>query len=83
MSWKRAIQVRDLDVKDRLELTCKACGHLRYLTGAALHARRGAARLYLDEVEARARCSQRGCKGAMRMAMASQGETSGFVGGIA
>lgn len=83
MNWKTAIQVRDLSPEDRLELTCRKCGHLRYLTAKALHTRKGAAMLYLDEVEARALCSQHGCKGQMRIALPAQGETSGFIGGIA
>jgi hypothetical protein len=83
MSWKSAIQVLDLGADDRLEMTCRKCGHFRYLTGQALQARNGAGRLYLDEVERRARCSQRGCGGTMRMALPPRGEASGFVGGIA
>lgn len=83
MNWKSSLQVLDLAPADRLEMICKKCGHLRYLTGAQLLARKGAARLYLDEVEARAKCTQRGCEGAMRMAKPHPGETSGFVGGIA
>lgn len=83
MSWKSAIQVFDLNDDDRLEMTCRKCRHFRYLNADALKARKGAGRLYLDEVERRARCSQRGCGGQMRMAMAPQGEASGFVGGIA
>jgi len=39
--------------------------------------------LWLSEVQARARCKQRGCKGAMRLAMPQRGGTKGFVGGIA
>ncbi|MPT48234.1 MAG: hypothetical protein E2598_07400 [Sphingobium sp.] len=83
MNWKTNIQVLDLTPDDRLEMICKKCGHLRYLTGAQLLARNGAARLYLDQVEARAKCTQRGCGGPMRMAKPHAGETSGFVGGIA
>ena len=83
MSWQSVIQVRDLAVDDRLEMTCRKCGHFRYLVGAALQARAGAGQLYLDEVERRSRCSQRGCGGTMRMAMPPRGEASGFVGGIA
>lgn len=83
MNWKSNLQVLDLEPADRLELVCRKCGHLRYLTGAQLNERKGAARLYLHEVEARARCKQRGCSGTMRMAMPHSGETSGFVGGIA
>lgn len=83
MSWKSSIQVLDLAADDRLEMTCRKCGHFRYLTGHGLQARKGEGRLYLDEVERRARCSQRGCGGQMRMATAPKGEASGFVGGIA
>lgn len=83
MNWKATLQVLDLDPGDRLELTCRKCGHLRYLTGKSLHARTGANKLYLDEVETRARCTQRGCNGPMRMALPPKGEASGFVGGIA
>lgn len=83
MSWKDSIQVRDLGPDDRLELTCRSCGHVRYLTGAELQARPAASRLTLAEVEPRARCRQRGCGGRMRLAMPRQGETVGFIGGIA
>lgn len=83
MNWKSSLQVLDLEPGDRLELTCRKCGHLRYLTGSFLQARKGADRLYLIEVESRARCTVRGCNGTMRMAMPPTGEASGFVGGIA
>lgn len=83
MSWKDRIQVCDLEPDDRLELTCRKCGHLRYLTGTELLARRGVSHLTLAQVELRARCRQRGCQGLMRLAMPHQGETVGFVGGIA
>ena len=53
MSWKSAIQVFDLGDDDRLEMTCRKCGHFRYLNADALKARKGAGRLYLDEVERR------------------------------
>lgn len=83
MNWRSSIQVRDLAPEDRLELICRKCGHLRYLSGAQLQARQDAKFLYLDEVEARSRCTQHGCDGPMRMALPPMGETSGFVGGIA
>lgn len=83
MSWKDRIQVCDLDPGDRLELLCRRCGRLRYMTGQELLARKSAYHLTLAEVENRARCRQRGCGGAMRLAMPDQGDTVGFVGGIA
>ena len=83
MSWKDRIQVCDLGPDDRLELVCRRCGHLRYLTGVELLKRKNAQRLTLAEVETRARCRQRGCIGAMRLAMPHDRDTAGFVGGIA
>ena len=83
MSWKDQLQVCDLNAADRLELVCRRCGHLRYLIGTEILARKSAQRLTLAEVEQRARCRQRGCNGTMRLAMPDQGDTVGFVGGIA
>jgi len=82
MNWKTDLRAADLGDDARLELTCRACGAVRYLVPDAILARRGGAQLFLDEVEARARCRQRGCHGRMRMAMVRKGDASGFVGGI-
>ena len=32
MNWKTNLQVLDLDATQRLEVTCKVCGHVHYLT---------------------------------------------------
>ena len=82
MSWKDNIQIHDLCPQDRLELACRRCKTVRYLIGTDLHLRPRQQRLTLAQVESRARCRQRGCGGAMRMAMPHLGETKGFVGGI-
>lgn len=82
MNWKSSIQVLDLDDDARLEATCRKCGRLRWITRSELMGR-GAGRLWLDEIENRARCRQRGCGGQMRLALPGGHATSGFVGGIA
>ncbi len=82
-SWKDTLQLGDLDPDQRLELTCKLCGHVRYMTSEAILAAGGRASLYLDEVESRTACRMRGCKGKIRLALAHTGDTSGFVGGMA
>lgn len=83
MSWKSSLKAGDLDPNDRLELTCRKCRHVRYLTAADIHAHKRGDQLWLDEVEMRAKCRQRGCGGSMRMAWLRKDEASGFVGGIA
>lgn len=83
MNWKTALRAADLGDDVRLELTCKRCGAVRFLSFDVILARPDGRHLYLDQVEARARCRQRGCSGPMRMALIRKGETSGFVGGIA
>lgn len=83
MNWKTDLRAADLGDDVTLELTCKRCGAVRFLAPDAILARRSGRHLYLDQVEAKARCKQRGCNGAMRMAMIRNGEASGFVGGIA
>ena len=83
MSWLDAIQLRDLDPETRLELTSRTCGKVRFVTPAHLLTLGDFGHLWLSEVQSRARCKQRGCKGAMRLAMPQRGGTKGFVGGIA
>jgi hypothetical protein len=36
VSWLDAIQLRDLDAETRLELTCRTCGKVRFVTPAHL-----------------------------------------------
>lgn len=83
MNWKTDLRADDLGCDVRLELTCKKCGAVRFLSAETILARRNGSQLYLDQVEARSRCRQRGCNGPMRMALIRNGETSGFVGDIA
>lgn len=83
MSWKRNIQVRDLDAGQKLEMTCRTCGHVHYLTKALICTSPEREFLYLDEVEWEGICRARGCRGQVRLAMQSNSATSGFVGGLA
>lgn len=82
-SWKDALQLGDLDPDQRLEMTCTRCRHVHYLTSAMVQAAGGRMTLYLDELERRAKCRARGCNGAVRLALSRNGDTSGFVGGLA
>lgn len=83
MTWKRNLQVGDLDVGQRLEMTCMICGHVHYLTPQVVKASPEREFLYLDELEAETVCRARGCRGRVRLALARKDDTSGFVGGLA
>ncbi len=82
-SWKENIQARDLEANQRIEATCKACGHVHYLTRATICTSPEREFLYLDEVERETICKARGCRGTVRLALARKGDTSAFVGGLA
>ena len=83
MNWKTELQVRDLEPGQRLEMTCKLCGHVHYLTPALIMCSPEREFLYLDEIEAGTVCKARKCRGKVRMAIIRTGNTSGFVGGMA
>lgn len=81
-NWKTKLCVGDLADEDRIELECRKCGQVRYLTKAGL-LERDAGHLYLDEIEKRAKCKVFGCGGRMRLALVRQHKMSAFVGGLA
>ncbi len=83
MNWKTNLQLRDLDNEQAIEVTCKSCGHTRYELPENLKRREELKHAYLDEVEAALSCKQRGCHGAVRIALSTDAETEGFMGGLA
>lgn len=83
MNWKTELQVRDLEPGQRLEMTCKACGHVHYLTPAQIMSVPEREFLWLDEVEKETVCKARKCHGRVRMALIRKHTASGFVGGLA
>ncbi|WGJ14993.1 hypothetical protein QEV83_01395 [Methylocapsa sp. D3K7] len=83
MNWKTDLKLADLDAATRLEVTCKRCGLCRYEASAALMRDPELTQAYLDEVEHTLRCSDRVCRGAVRVALVHDSKTEGFVGGMA
>ena len=81
--WKTTIKVGDLSDDQKLELIYSKCNRLAYTDKIALCEKVDRSQLYLDEIETRARCKGRGCKGTMRLSMVRLKEMSGFVGGLA
>ncbi|MBA8862441.1 DNA-directed RNA polymerase beta' subunit [Ochrobactrum anthropi] len=93
-NWKSGIKVGDLADSQKLELICRKCRRVTYTDKALIcesvdRLQRDQedtidpAQLYLDQIEAKARCKARGCRGHMRMAMVRLQEMSVFVGGLA
>jgi hypothetical protein len=84
INWKQNIQVRDLDDAQKLEITCKACGHVHYLAREIIM-KGGEDRefLYLDQIEDESICKARGCNGKVRLAIVKRRDTSAFIGGLA
>lgn len=82
-SWKDSLQVRDLDPGQKLEMRCRRCGHVHYLTREILCISPEREFLFLDEVEKETVCRARGCRGPVRLALVHSGQTTGFVGGLA
>ena len=82
-NWKTNYRVSDLSDSQKLEMICKKCSRLVYINKATICTAKGREQLYLDEIEKRAQCKARGCKGQMRMAMVRLDEMSGFTGGLA
>lgn len=83
MNWKTEIQLIDLGADQKLEVNCKVCGHSRYENPYMLCAKQGMSYDYLDEVESNLTCHKAGCFGSIRIALPAQGDTEGFVGGLA
>jgi hypothetical protein len=83
VNWKTELQLADLDAGTRLEITCKVCGLTRYEEQAQLIAMPDMARAFLNEVEAMLRCSDRFCRGPVRISLIHDDKTEGFVGGMA
>lgn len=82
--WKSTLQVRDLDPGQRLEMMCRTCGHVHYLTRADIeHQGEDRGFVYLDELERQTVCRRRGCHGTVRLALVRQRAASAFVGGLA
>lgn len=77
--WKTKIRVSDLSDTQKLEVTCRRCGKVRYLTKANLPD----PQMYLDEVERKLGCKALKCGGRARLDMVRTDEMSGFVGGLA
>ncbi len=82
-SWKQTIRVADLVDNQKLEVSCKKCGHSTYLTKAMICTAEEREMLFIDELEHETICKARGCGGKVRIAMVRLDELSGFIGGLA
>jgi len=83
MNWKTDLQLRDITSNQRIEAICKRCGHTHYVNAIMLLRQPELQFIYMDELERMTVCKARGCGGAVRLALVHEGDTEGFVGGLA
>lgn len=83
MNWKTDLKLIDLDAATSIEIVCKRCGLSRYETQTKLLERLDFKNAYLDEVEYSLHCSNRFCRGGVRIALVHDDKNEGFVGGMA
>ena len=83
MNWQTDLQISDLDPTQKLEVTCRVCGHSRYEEPRKLIENHGLHFAYLDEVAKFLVCHRYGCRGSVRIALSAEAETEGFIGGMA
>ena len=83
MNWKTDLKLADLDATTSLEITCKRCGLVHYQTQARLMQHGNLRHAYLDQVEATLTCTDRMCKGHVRVSLVYDDKMEGFVGGMA
>jgi len=83
VNWKTDLKLSDLEVTTAIEVVCKRCGLTRYETPAVLLEQNEFKNAYLDEVECILHCSDRFCRGGVRIALNHDDKNEGFVGGMA
>jgi hypothetical protein len=77
------LKLADLEAETAIEIVCKRCGLTRYETQGHLMERAELTQAYLDEVEYRLHCSNRFCRGGVRISLIHDDKNEGFVGGMA
>lgn len=83
MSWKHDLKLSDVDPIQKIEIECKRCKLVCVETQAELIARTGlATHLYMDEVEFGLQCSNRFCRGGVRISLLWEHKVEGWVGGM-
>jgi hypothetical protein len=83
VNWKTDLKLTDLEAATALEIICKRCGLARYEKQAQLMERPELTQAYLDEVEYSLHCSNRFCRGGVRISLIHDDKNEGFVGGMA
>ncbi len=83
MNWKTALHLRDIGGLQQIEAVCRSCGHIHYIDTQTLLRQPELQFIYIDELERMTVCRARHCHGKVRLALAYEGETEGFLGGLA
>lgn len=82
MGWRQELKLSDLPEEAEIEIVCKTCGRHRYEWPRHLVRQARLGQLYMDELERALFCSDRHCKGSVRVALMHDHLNEGFVGGM-
>ena len=83
MNWKTDLKLADLKSSTAIEIVCKRCGLSRYETPPQLMTQFEFQHAYLDEVEYSLHCSNRFCRGGVRISLIHDDKNESFVGEMA
>jgi hypothetical protein len=84
VNWKTDLKLADLEASTAIEIVCKRCGLSRYgIQSQLLNEHPEFQHAYLDEVEYSLCCSNRFCRGSVRISLIHDDKNEGFVGGMA
>ena len=84
MNWKTDLKLTDLEATTAIEIVCKRCGLSRYeIQMQLLNEHPELQHAHLDEVEYSLHCSNRFCRGGVRISLIHDDKNEGFVGGMA
>lgn len=80
MNWKTDLKLADLETTTAIEVVCKRCGLTRFETPAEL--RNDFKNAFLMKLNA-VYCTDKFCRGGVRIALTHDDKNEGFVGGMA
>lgn len=84
MTWKHEMKINDLDLNARLEITCRKCRKVQFMTPSEVIGKYPELKYrYVDEVESALFCHHWQCRGHVSIMMNWKHKIEPFIGGLA